>query len=553
MRHPSCRLLTLSVILSACGGGGNDPPTPLNCDGVALSTIAVGGHIVIDPAASGGCLRLPAAGPAGAEHLVVALSAAGQQTPNGTAGSFTLQATTDGFSPLIARPVSPAPLSQPDPAAAFHAMLRAREAVDARRPGVAGGALRRGAVQAVPIILGEQRSFKVCRTTACTGFTNVLSTARYVGSKGAIFVDDTIPAGGYTQIEVDSLGQLFDQHLYAIDTTAFGRESDLDANGVVIILLTDRVNALSPNCVRTGSVILGYFFSLDLTNDPDSNGGEIFYSMVPDPSVPACFSKSFAHGKIGPTFIHEFQHMISFNRHVLLGGGAAEEVWLNEGLSHFAEELGGRLVPGAFCTQGNCLNQFAAGDVRNAFEYLLGPHNYFTIIPGNSNGTLPQRGAVWLFVRWLADRSPTDSLLGGDITRRLLRADQPGGLALTGGSNVVQAAQLFQGGVNLATLLGQWHLANWAEQVAGFTEPSARLRYKSWDLQAAFGQLFPGPYPLFPDSTAGTAYQVSGTLRGGSGRYLRVVQAVNDEGVALGLTTGNSAAVAPRFAVVRLR
>ncbi len=553
MREMSCRFLAVSIVLSACAGGGNDPPTQLNCDGVAVSALAVGGQAVVDPATNAGCLRLPAAGPAGAEHLIVALSTAGQQTTNGTAGSFTLRAVADGFSPLTSRRVSPAPPRAPDPAAAFHAMLRVREAADARRPGVAGKALRRGAVQAVPPIIGEQRSFKVCRTPACSGFASVLSTARYVGAKGAIFVDDTIPAGGYTQNELDSLGLLFDQHLYAIDTTAFGRESDLDGNGVVIILLTDRVNALSPNCAQTGSVILGYFFSLDLTNDPDSNGGEIFYSMVPDPSVPACFSKNFAQGKVGPTFIHEFQHMISFHRHVLLGGGAAEEVWLNEGLSHFAEELGGRLVPNALCSQGNCLNQFAGGDIRNAFEYLLAPHSYFTVIPGSSSGTLPERGAVWLFTRWLADRSPTDSLLGGDITRRLLGADQPGGLALTGGANVVQAAQLFQGGVNLPMLLAQWHLANWAEQVAGFTEPTARLRYKSWDLQAAFDQLFPGPYPLFPDSTAGTGYQVSGTLRGGSGRYLRVVQPANGGGVALGLTTGNTAGLAPRFAVVRLR
>lgn len=553
MRDFSCRLLVLPLILSACGGGGNDPPVPLNCDGVPVSTIAVGGHLVIDPVASGGCLRLPAAGPAGAEHLVVTLSAAGQQTGNGTAGSFTLQAVIDGFSPVVARPVGPAPLREAGPAAEFHARLRAREAVDARRPGVARAALRRGASRVIPPVLGEQRTFKVCRTTACTGFANVLSTARYVGSKGAIFVDDTIPAGGYTQAELDSLGQLFDQHLYAIDTTAFGRESDLDGNGVVIILLTDRVNALSPGCAQTGSVILGYFFSLDLTNDPDSNGGEVFYSMVPDPSVPQCFGKAFAQGKIGPTFIHEFQHMISFNRHVLLGGGAPEEVWLNEGLSHLAEELGGRLVPGGFCSQGNCLNQFAAGNIRNAFEYLVGPQNHFVVVPGNSSGTLPERGAVWLFTRWLADRSPTDSLLGGDITRRLLGADQPGGLALTGGANVAQAAQLFQGGVTFPTLLGQWHLANWAEQVAGFGEPSARLRYKSWDLQVAFDQLFPGPYPLFPDSTAGSGYQTSGTLRGGSGRYLRVVQPASGAAVALGLSTANTAALAPRYAVVRLR
>jgi hypothetical protein len=554
MRDLSRPLLATFALLLACGGGGNGPPpAQLDCDGIAVTALAAGGHAIIDPVSTGGCLRLPAAGPAGAEHLVVALSAAAQETPTGTAGTYTLRATTDTFSPIIAGGAGAGSRREPDPAAAFHALLRAREVADARRPGVAGAALRRGSSRAIPPVVGEQRTFKVCRTTACTGFASVLSTARYVGTRGAIFVDDTIPAGGYTQPEIDSLGLLFDQHLYAIDTTAFGRESDLDGNGVVIILLTDRVNALSPNCTQTGSVILGYFFSLDLTNDPDSNGGEVFYSMVPDPSVPQCFGKAFAQGKVGPTFIHEFQHMISFHRHVLLGGGAPEEVWLNEGLSHLAEELGGRLVAGGFCSQGNCLNQFAAGNIRNAFEYLTGPQSHFVVVPGSSNGTLSERGAVWLFSRWLADRAPTDSILGTELTRRLLGADQPGGLALTGGANVTQAAQLFQAGVTFPTLLGQWHLANWTEQVAGFTEPSGRLRYRSWDLQSAFDQLFPGPYPLFPDSTAGASYQASGTLRGGTGRYVRVVQPANGAAVAIGLVTGNTGPLAPRYAVVRVR
>jgi len=38
------------------------------------------------------------------------------------------------------------------------------------------------------------------------------------------------------------------------------------------------------------------------------------------------------------TFIHEFQHMISFNQHVLVGNSVNGEVlWLNEGFSHYAK------------------------------------------------------------------------------------------------------------------------------------------------------------------------------------------------------------------------
>jgi hypothetical protein len=553
---PSLRqlLLLLSCAgLGACGGGSvTDPLSRVDCDHVLPTALAAGAHAIIDPASNGGCLRLPAAGAGGAEYLVVALSANGQETARGVSGSFSLLASVDTFAPTPP-PSGAARASDPVEASAFHTLLRERERELASRSRVSGsGSVLRRLV--APPTVGSTRSFKVCQTQTCSGFVSVRATAQYVGSRSAIFVDDTVPANGYSPSDIQTLGTLFDQHLYPIDTLAFGRESDLDGNGVVLILLTDQVNALSPACQQTGQVILGYFFGLDLdVTDPNSNGGELFYGPVPDPSKPLCFSKSFVLRKLAPTAIHEFQHMISFNRHVLLGGGAPEETWLNEGLSHFAEELGGRQVPNSFCSSGNCLDDFAAGNLRNAFDYLLQPASSYLVEPGSSSGTLAERGANWLFVRWLADRSPSDSLLGTDVTRALEGADQPGGLTATGGTNATQAAQLFEPGASFPTLAGQWHLANYLDAITGFTEPSGYLDYRSWDLKAAFGQVLPGPYPLRPDSSSGQAYGVSGTLRGGSGSYLRIVQPAGAAAVAVGLQTTNTAALVPRFAVIRIR
>jgi hypothetical protein len=232
---------------------------------------------------------------------------------------------------------------------------------------------------------------------------------------------------------------------------------------------------------------------------------------------------------------------------------APEETWLNEGLSHFAEELGGRRVTSGSCTGGNCLGQYATGNLLNAADYLADPAASFLVEPFESGGTLEERGANWLFVRWLADRSPSDSLLGTDLTRKLDGADQGGGITLTGGANAEAAAQLFQPGVTFPTLVGQWHLANYIEKLPGFTEPSGRLRYKSWNLVNAFQQVAPGPYPLRPDSTDAVSYRASGTLLAGSGKYVRVVQPAGGPAVAMGLTTKNTAAVTPRLAVVRIR
>ena len=120
--------------------------------------------------------------------------------------------------------------------------------------------------------------------------------------------------------------------------------------------------------------------------------------------------------------------MISFNQHRLVRGGSSEDTWLNEGLSHFAEELGARLLPPAECASGSCFQDFLGmGNMPNAFAYLESTEDFFLIEPGSSNGSLEERGANWLFVRWLADHFATDSVLGTDLTRRLVATSSVGG------------------------------------------------------------------------------------------------------------------------------
>ena len=221
--------------------------------------------------------------------------------------------------------------------------------------------------------------------------------------------------------------------------------------------------------------------------------------------------------------IHEFQHMISFNQHVLVrpGGVGGEEVWLNEGLSHFAEELGGRLLgdgPGQGLASSR-LVQFTIPNLLNANDYLLDPEAHFLITPDNSTGTLQERGANWLFVRWLADHYAVDTL-GTSLTRQLV------GTSLLGSANV-QAAT----GATMSTMVPLWQLANYLDNLPAFTPVEEKLQYPSWDfryiydtLNAQRPDLVSRPYPLRPDSTTTGTYSRTGTLRGGSGRHLRILQ-----------------------------
>ena len=553
----SLTISSVVTVIAGCSDGTGPGTGPgLTCSQTSVRSLAVGEHQVIDPNQDGACLRLPAASSAGAEHLYVPLATSSSQVDNGVSGPYLV--TGESLGVASARVTSlPSPrlsaFQRPLAPEAFHAMLRARERALSQSPEAAlFNQSRISTAAAVPPALGDKRTFQVCATSACTTFVPATATALSVGQRIAIFVDDAAPAGGYTTPQLDDVKDLFDQFLYPIDTTAFGRESDIDGNGIVVVLLTQHVNALSPDCNNTGQVILGYFFGGDLlpqgSRNPGSNEAEVFYGLVPDVNNTQCdISQAFARSHLPATFIHEFQHMISYNQHVLVRRGSAEDTWLNEGLSHFAEELGGRQVPDIECPNSiSCFNEYiASGDLANAFEYLTSPEDFFLIEPRDSTGTLPERGANWLFVRWLADHFAADTLLGTDLTRRLDATAQ------TGGSNVEAET-----GENFSKLVGEWQLANYLDDLPGFAEPTGRLRYRTWNFrqQAAADGI---PYPLAPDSTSGVDYSHSGVLRAGSGRHVRVVQAAGAASVDLTLTTPTGAALSstlePRIALVRVR
>jgi hypothetical protein len=414
-------------------------------------------------------------------------------------------------------------------------------------------------VSAVAPPQGEVRTFKACSTLQCNAFTSVTATARYIGTNVAVYLDNNAPtADPLTDADLAELGSAFDRFHYPIDTTAFGRESDIDGNGVVIILMTKAVNDLTPDC-KDGRVV-GFFYGGDLLTGPNSNRGEIFYTLVPAPATSGCtaVSRRAALNNLKPTLIHEFQHMISFNQHSLVRSGLSEDVWLNEALSHFAEELGGRLVPNAECTAAgfaSCRSQYTSGDLLNGYEYLKSPGARYLVFPNSGQGTLAERGSGWLFLRWVLDQFAADSILGTNLTRALDNTSN------TGVANL-QAVT----GSSFSTLVPQWLMATYLDDGPDLpVEPSGRLRYKSWGLREVWtnpsnAQLFPAGFPIAPTpiSASSGITSKSDTLRAGSGYYFLLSQPADATGLDLHVVAnGTGAALDPglmaRFGVVRIR
>ena len=164
----------------------------------------------------------------------------------------------------------------------------------------------------------------------------------------AIYLDDAAPARLHPDRAATTSATLFDAHLYPIDTTAFGRgigpRRQRRRHRPADPARERPLPRLQYHRQRHPRLLLRPRSAAP--SQDHSNDGEVFYGAVPR-DAPGCsaYTKANVTRSQPGVFIHEFQHMISFNQHVLVRGGNVEETWLNEGLSHFAEELGG--APGA--------------------------------------------------------------------------------------------------------------------------------------------------------------------------------------------------------------
>lgn len=555
MPLPRCTATVLVALLSiSCGSDGTGPSDEPICPAPTTITLAVGESRLIDPLAETSCLGLPG-DTVDREYLVIAYSGEGAESTNGTEGGFQLRtepgetiAETGAASALLGTRFARQRTGDD-----FHHMLRRTESALAAGP---LPALSRAAAPAAlrsPPTVGEQDQFNVCGNSSCSAVTQITATVRYAGSHGVIYLDNEIPTGAeeLTQADVDQLGALFDDYIHPIDTTAFGSVSDIDGDQRIAIVITDQVNELSPDCSQ-GRVV-GYFFGGDLLfSYPGSNEREVFFAFAPTTSAGNCpaVTRTTALRALPPVLIHELQHMISFNQHVLRRGQDDEAIWLNEGLSHFAEELGQRLIPDDRCPlYSSCFAQFAQANVENAYMFLEDPNQFYLVAPTNGGPSLEGRGAAWLFVRWMADHFSTDTLKGTQLTRALLQGGNPGE------GNVTSAT-----GLPFEQAVGEWLMANYLENLPDYPQ-AGRLRYRSWNLRATYAANYPAnfdrPYPLMPDSTEAN-YLHNGTLRAGTGRYLRVKVPAGTSSISVRLaeqggTVRIDGALTPRIAVVRIR
>lgn len=455
--------------------------------------------------------------------------------------------------------------SRTSPALRFENAIRrrerkiAREAREERRPQATVST--RSALGPRLQQVGETRTFRVLSAIPENDnddleFATVTAALRFAGQNILIYVDQQAPTGpdGLSDEVLTTLGEWFDRDLYPLDVATFGPESDIDNNDRVIVLMTPVVNGLTPSN-DCSVAVFGFFFGLDLfIDEPNSNEGEVFYSLVPDPQGQFGCARSVqrVEESVPTVFVHEFQHMISFNHHVLINDGPDEETWLDEGLAHMAEEVAARFYENKYGPPppprlfNDTANIFIAANLANSYSYLENTAgNSLTLF--ESTGSLEERGAAWLFLRWLAD------LKDETIFRQLVQND-------TAGIPNIEAIA----GESFGTLFGDFALALWADSIPGHPRSSVpvRNRFKSRNLRQIYARLntvapqqFPRVYPLVPRPLPfGTTLQSS--MYAGAMEYFFSEAQASDPGLGFRFTRENGSALAaalrPQLGVFRM-
>jgi hypothetical protein len=433
----------------------------------------------------------------------------------------------------------------------------------------------------------------------CTNTEKVLQAE--IVSVGAHFViaRDMQGTDAFSESDYAEIQAVLDDFIYEVDTEYFGETADIDENERVIVLITEEVNKLTD--LTEQLIFLGFFLPSDLANPvdcPASNAGEIVYLRAPDPDGEFGEETSVERAVeiLKSTTSHEFQHLINSEQRFILGNSqfaASDDVWLNEGLSHMAEELVGLAVMG-LAVRANLGITAAISDVDAFNTYLL--ENFFNLgatatsdegcdgwmidpeasITINSSaignppgcGSLTMRGWSYLFLRWLGDHfGPAgNGVIPGSNEQEFFRELTRGGPThLTGRANIEQAVAAFGGSASWEELLADYLLMVTVDDLAG-VNLSARSQLLSWDLRDMFGGLhensgtapaFPNPYPLKVEPVLFAGVDLEFSVRSASAKYFTLLATTTAPDYVIRVTDQAGeplrTILAPQVTVVRIR
>jgi hypothetical protein len=538
--------LLAGLALAGCHSGDSQSPLPPGVLGLAPGEGA--------PLKSSVSLKIDG-GPAGSENVLVLVDS----STVGNSGKFTysIGATGIGSAGAISPPAtSRAPTGSLAPAAT--ALLsgprldigygmrlnernraRLRSGFEAARALQASRSAWQGlsrSVASAALQVGDVVTVNVS-SDACDSVEKRGARVVAIGAQSIVLSDTLNPTGGFTTTDFQRFTARFDTLVYPLDVSNFGKPADIDQNQKILLLFTSAVNELTP--ANSNSYVGGFFFDRDLfpvvaTTKFDgcagSNFGELFYLLAPDPTgvINGNVRRTgFVDSITTSVIAHEFQHLINASRRLYVTPNVQDfEVgWLNEGLSHIAEELlfyhEANLAPrsnisvGMLRSSAALVSAFNADMAANTARYDLFLEKPSENSPFRNDDSLETRGATWNLLRYLADRKASGG--GSDVATWQALVNT----TLTGAENL---ADVF--GPSLPGQVRDWSFSHYTDDFL----PSAAPEYTqpSWNYRSIFPALSGtnNSYPLEVNSlssgsSTSASPTASGTLISGGSAYYR--------------------------------
>ena len=443
-------------------------------------------------------------------------------------------------------------------AVALRTVTPANVAVDLTTP--------RASLTAVSV--GDEIRLNANANVACSSADTRTGRVAAVGTNAIIVSDKDNPSGGYTDAEFSTILATFDTLVYPLDTTAFGAPSNISKYGKIILFYTRAVNQLTP--ANASFTIGGFFFARDLYPKTARNGlaacsasneNEMFYLLVPDPTgtVNGNRREKADVTRLNLTTIaHELQHLINSSRRIYVNTGAQtnETVWLDEGLSHLAEEQlyfrianytsrQNLLLTDVNGTRATDFTTYASQNFSRFYNFLISPE---TNSPYAPNDSLATRGAIWNFLRFAAARQGANGEAA--FLRQLVNS------RVTGVDNL---QQVLSGGA-FADYLRDWTVSLIADDYSAATRDGLGARYTNpaWNFRSIYpglrlsGGAALGVYPIQTRSLLSNLPQRI-TLAGGTSSFVRFSVPAGQRAL---ISLSSNGALPPgtlRYGLVRLR
>ena len=366
----------------------------------------------------------------------------------------------------------------------------------------------------------------------CTNYTDVQAVVKKVSAHGVFVQDISTPPNGFTAQDFTDIAAEWENLIYPTDTLYFGGVSDRNQDGHVTILYTPEVNRATD--AGASGFIAGFFWGGDLVRKteyaqvnrtcPQTNESEIFYLLVPDPTGSINNNvRSVASVRQGTRGViaHEFQHMINEGKHLLNPDvNASETVWLNEALSHMAEDVVGRVLRGFSDFQNLSFsdvnpNASQQDDYNAFFRQNLLRLRLWMLRPDTAAATsmraadqLAPRGAGWMFLRYLTDQ------FSGNNAKAYLRR------IVAGPDNGVRNLLQWSNGAQFDDMLSGFLISQYTDEQP-IANLNARYTLPSWKVREAASGVNSGVFPLLVSALPANVPTQS---LSGSGNYFRLTR-----------------------------